>query len=89
MIQYIFDCENLGNKTIIKSFDDSIYIINSLGNLLKYNFYEYNLTLKEVDKIEKLKDDEVIENISFNDVGLLSLEEKLYLFNSSLFSIDN
>ena len=38
----------------MKSFDDNIYILNSYGDLFKYNLFEYNLNLIEKIKIKKL-----------------------------------
>ena len=63
LIQYICDTEN-GIKEFIISSDDYIYILNSLGCLLKYNFYEYNLILKEKTEIENPnKDDLSFKNV--------------------------
>ena len=65
IIKYIFDDENLGNKTI-KSYNDHIYILNNLGYLFKYSFYEYNLILNEKIDIEKPYD----YDFSFENMNL-------------------
>ena len=89
MIQYIFDDENLGDKSIVKSFDDYIYILNSSGNLLKYSFYDYNLILTEITEIEKPDDDSSSKDISFNNLYPFVLKDKIYFFNSyNIFILD-
>ena len=89
MIQYIFDDENLGDKSIAKSFDDYIYILNSSGNLLKYSFYDYNLILTEITEIEKPDDDSSSKDISFNNLYPFVLKDKIYFFNSyNIFILD-
>ena len=89
MIQYIFDDENLGDKSIAKSFDDYIYILNSSGNLLKYNFYEYNLILIEITEITKPYDEYYSKDFFFNNLYPFVLKDKIYFFNSyNIFILD-
>ena len=83
MIQYIFDDLNLGNKSIVKSFDDYIYILNSSGNLLKYSYNEYNLIVKEITEIAKPDNDNTFNYFSFNDLNLLLLKDEIYFYNSN------
>ena len=89
MIQYIFDDENLGDKSIVKSFDDYIYILNSSGNLLKYSFYDYNLILTEITEIEKPYDEYYSKDFFFNNLYPFVLKDKIYFFNSyNIFILD-
>ena len=83
MIQYIFDDENLGDKSIVKSFDDYIYILNSSGNLLKYSYNEYNLILNEITEIAKPDNDNTFNYFSFNELNLLLLKDEIYFYNSN------
>ena len=50
MVTYIESKNIFSFKKLLKSFDNYIYILDSSNNLLKFNFFEYNLTL--VEKIE-------------------------------------
>ena len=83
LIQYICDTENAIKEIIISS-DDYIYILNSLGCLLKYNFYEYNLILKEKIEIENSNEDD----FSFENVNILLKKDKIYLCNSKKYMLE-
>ena len=83
LIQYICDTENEIKEIIISS-DDYIYILNSLGCLLKYNFCEYNLILKEKTEIENPNEDD----FSFKNVNILLKKDKIYLCNSKKYMLE-
>ena len=83
MIQYIFDNENLGNKTI-KSYNDHIYILNNLGCLFKYSFYEYNLILNEKIDIEKPDD----YDFSFENMNQSIKKDNIYLYDSKIYVLE-
>ena len=83
MVQYIFDDENLGNKTI-KSYNDHIYILNNLGYLFKYSFYEFNLILNEKIDIEKPDD----YDFSFENMNLSIKKDNIYLYDSKIYVLE-
>ena len=66
-----------------------IYILNSSGNLLKYNFYEYNLILIEITEITKPYDEYYSKDFFFNNLYPFVLKDKIYFFNSyNIFILD-
>ena len=83
IIQYIIDAEN-DLKEIAISSNNYIYILNSLGCLLKYNFYEYNLILKEKTEIENPNEDD----FSFKNVYILLKKDKIYLCDSKIYVLE-
>ena len=83
MIQYIFDFDNLGDKTITVS-DNFIYILNSLGILLKYSFFDYNLILKEKTEIEKPDE----KNFYFKNMNLLFKKGNIYLCDTKIYILE-
>ena len=87
MVQYKFDDEILGDKKIVKLNNNYIYILNTLGNLLKYNFHEYNLILNEKSKIEKPDDTNLSEKEFFINQNLLPLNNGLFIWSKKIYFI--
>ena len=87
MFQYIFDNENLGDKTIV-AYDDYIYILNSYGYLLKYHFYDYTLILNEKSKIERIKDKNSLEMSFFKNNNLLVTNNCIYIWLNIIYNCE-
>ena len=86
LIKFIHDDENLGKKKIVKSFNNYIYSLHSLGYLLKYSFNEYNLILKEKIKIEV--PNKTNPEFFYSNKNFLFFNDNIYLYVNKIYILE-
>ena len=83
LIQFISNDENLGKSKTVKTINNHIYILYSLGYLLKYSFSEYNLVLKEKTELETPYTDFRFDNKKF-----IIFKDNSYIYNNKIYILE-
>ena len=95
LIQYIENWENFKRKKIYKSNQDYIYIYNSLNDLFKFSFNEYNLELFEKIKVRdsygeiRKKSYDSIDDLDDIIIGNSQQKEDINLINYNIIIKDD
>ena len=95
LIQYIENWENFKRKKIYKSNQDYIYISNSLNDLFKFSFNEYNLELFEKIKVRdsygeiRKKSYDSIDDLDDIIIGNSQQKEDINLINYNIIIKDD